>query len=862
MSKRKHSPDEHGPQPEETIPSPSRPGVLTVVLHEGAGLSVPDGYEEDEKRPDQQGPSMRNTPYAIFDYNRSQQQADSYEGTARDPVWVSEIAPWRHDAVTGEYREANWKFDVCQPAELVIYLYLRDPHASPCVRSRDAFIGVARIPVDVSQVSSSEETSSQWVDVEDGTGRLRVSIRYDDNKGKPLETADFTEDSKIQKGNSGYTARTLKKDTRQRYNERTMPAIRRPQNADHPFIAPLTLVYQSQEGLHLLSPTMCGGHLFHHLQNQRSFSLERARFYAAEILCALEYLHESRGIYSWLKPRNVLLDSLGHVVLCGSGLYHPGSENDDRSSHATPEYPAPEILRDEIRSGAADWWTLGIFLYEMLTGLPPFFDESTDEIRRKILSSEQILFPEDVPPDARDIIAKLLDREPDSRLGARGGASGVKAHPFFANVDWDRLMERKYTPAFKPDFSITSFTQHGVGHSLRPAPKDIYDERYDLTQMSLEDPEPESNVDMDISIEDDAAIAPDSSQTASISQADDDTEDGWELVWEAGNANRGEFYFHHRPTGEKRAVPIRADGPSHELNDASTCLDPSGPSTSQKLDALEAALQAGCDHIVSQIVLGYGIDLNIRLFGYRRTSPLEWAVDHENLRLVRLFLNNGADVDFPGHEARIWGRDGPLMVRAVATENQGLVELLLTLPKTVNKMPGRVDLTSALGLAIDQRDAAMVRLLLANGARCDFEDGDRPLPESGLDGGCHFYDISEPEEFLPPLVRAVKLGDVGMVRLLLERGGADPNVGYHDLMAEEGKKDIRFQCGRVIELAMELGRRETVKLLLAAGADLGVEKPVWRVPGHTCSEVSRAFYQSITAKLRAAEESVKKHKDG
>ncbi|TFB04981.1 hypothetical protein CCMA1212_002673 [Trichoderma ghanense] len=549
MAKREHSPDDGRLEPEEATPSPSRPGVLTVVLHEGTGLSIPDGYEQDQRRPSQQGLSMRNTPYAVLDYNKSQQQADPCEGTAQDPVWVSDIAPWRLDEVTGEYHDANWKFDVSRPAELAIHLYIRDPHASPCLRSRDAFIGVTRIPIDASQAPASEEAPSQWVD-----------------------------------------------------------------------------------------------------------------------------------------------------------------------------------------------------------------------------------------------------------------------------------------------------------------------ERYDMRQMSLEDPEPESNFDMDLNLEDDAAIAPDFNQTASISQADDDA-DGWELMWETGNAGPGELYFRHGPTGEKKPVPIRTEGPSHEITDAASSVDSTAPNTSQKLDALEAALQAGHDHIVSQIVLEHGIDLNIRLFGYQRISPLEWAVDHGNLRLVRLFLSNGADVNFPGYEARVWDRGGPLMVRAVATKNRELAELLLTLSKTMNKTPDRVDLTRALGLAVDQRDAAMARLLLANGARCDFEDGDRPLPENGPDDGCSFYDISEPTEFIPPLVRAVKLGDVGMVRLLLERGGADANVGYHDLTAEGGKKDIRFSCGRVIELAMELGRRETVKLLLAAGADLCVEKPVWRVPGHTCSEVSRAFYQSITARLRAAEESLKGQKD-
>ncbi|UKZ79394.1 hypothetical protein TrVFT333_007147 [Trichoderma virens FT-333] len=113
----------------------------------------------------------------------------------------------------------------------------------------------------------------------------------------------------------------------------------------------------------------------------------------------------------------------------------------------------------------------------------------------------------------------------------------------------------------------------------------------------------------------------------------------------------------------------------------------------------------------------------------------------------------------------------------------------------------------------------MAQLLLTNGARCDFEDGDRPLPQNGPNDGCDFYDISEPGEFMPPLVRAVKLGDVGLVRLLLQHG-ANANIGYHNLMAEEGVKYIQFGCGRVIELAMELKRHETIKLLLAAGADI------------------------------------------
>ncbi|KAL7944576.1 protein kinase [Trichoderma barbatum] len=826
MSKREHSPSIDGPQPEETSPSPSRPGLLTVIPLEATGLSVPDGYKE---RPNEQKYRL-NTPYALLVYDKSQKQADSYGGTAESPVWRADVAPDQHDEITWQYHKPSWKFDVCRFAELAIYIYLRDPHASPCVRSQDAFLGVARIEIDPSRVS--EEVSSQWLDVQDGTGQLRISLKYEDTNNQALKADDFNESSQTCKGSTGYSGEVVKKDTWQRYNTKTTPTVRRPKNTNHPFVAPLTLVFQSQEGLHLLSPTVRGGYLFHHLQSERRFNLERTRFYAAEIVCALEYLHDTRGIYSWLKPRNVLLDSLGHIVLCGASLFNPGP-----GSYDMPEYPAPEILLAQGLFKTADWWTLGIFLYEMLTGLPLFYDENSEEIRRKILNPGPVQISERLPPAARDIIMRLLDREPDHRLGAKGGASEVKAHPFFAEIDWAELLQQKYLTPLKPTLSSGHFIQHGVQKHLGSTLYEKIVEKHAEAQRMREDPEPESNFGLET--DHDATLASKSDQTASIEEANNKGDDAWELVWE--EVDPGELYFHDRSTGEKKAIPERVKtrkvAASPEIHN--------GPSTSKKQDALEAALEAGHDHIISQIVLEYGIDLNVRLFGYEITTPLEWAVDHRNLRLVQLLLDNGADVSFPGNEARVWDRNGPALVRAVATGNRKLVELL------VLKAPNRVHLTSALGLAVDQRDVAMAQLLLANGARCDFEDRDRPLPQNGLEDGCHFYDISEPEEFMPPLVRAVKWGDVGMVRLLLQHG-ANANVGYHDLYTEEGVKYVRFQCGRVIELAMELKRYEMIKLLLAAGADINVPQPVWLVPGHSCDEVPRGFHQSIMRSLRAA----------
>lgn len=245
---------------------------------------------------------------------------------------------------------------------------------------------------------------------------------------------------------------------------------------NNPFIVPLKFSFQSPEKLYLVLAFVNGGELFHHLQREQRFDINRARFYTAELLCALECLHGFKVIYRDLKPENILLDYTGHIALCDFGLCKLDMKDEDRTNTfcGTPEYLAPELLLGNGYTKTVDWWTLGVLLYEMLTGLPPFYDENTNDMYRKILQ-EPLTFPSSdiVPPAARDLLTRLLDRDPQRRLGANGAAE-IKSHHFFANIDWRKLLQRKYEPSFRPNVMGASDTTNFDTEFTSEAPQDSY----------------------------------------------------------------------------------------------------------------------------------------------------------------------------------------------------------------------------------------------------------------------------------------------------------------------------------------------------------------------------------------------------
>lgn len=224
----------------------------------------------------------------------------------------------------------------------------------------------------------------------------------------------------------------------------------------HPFIVGLNYAFQTSEKLYFVLDYCAGGELFFHLGKVQRFPEPRARFYAAEITLAIEYVHNLDIIYRDLKPENVLLDENGHIRLTDFGLSKEGIQDDFSGANSfcgTPEYLAPEILNRSGHGRAVDWWSLGALLYEMLTGLPPFYCRDRDRLFEKIRKGD-LSFPKYLSPAAKDLLIKLLERDPTKRLGTGPDDAGeIKNHPFFAEIQWDALAMGHVPPPWRPTFS-------------------------------------------------------------------------------------------------------------------------------------------------------------------------------------------------------------------------------------------------------------------------------------------------------------------------------------------------------------------------------------------------------------------------
>ncbi|KAM3484207.1 hypothetical protein MY8738_002475 [Beauveria namnaoensis] len=643
-----------------------------------------------------------------------------------------------------------------------------------------------------------------------------------------------------------------------------------------PFISPVTSVYQAERTLfYLLTVIPGGGNLFVHLQRERRFTEARVKKYGAQLISALEWLHSNNTV-ACLRPEIVMLDCFDHIRLCASAAFIHGAE-------ATPvRCLAPELNEGLPQTKWADWWDLGILLYEMLTGLPPLLSCAGQDGRKK--GGGDLSFPNHLSASAKELLSMLLHPDPEERLGARGSQE-ILSFSFFQSIGCREFANR--------DTNVFRSSSHDDVLTLEPRDEDgpLRFSKRPTSQGVVYEQEYVGAISFRIPF---GVMMSEEARAMYSSPTPPDT--AWHIVWDDMVAD---FRFSNSKTGESLLSSEQARLCGLEqlesilswwiprlstLGSIESCyLLPrytySPPNSTlakscapfQLTRALAVALKIQCSADMICHILDRGAELDTIVVTMQETydtylmpepelrenipvSPLEWAIEHQRMDLVDLFLERGADINFAGYPEH-----GPPLVTAVLRRNLALVRRLAGQTE-------RCAATRALCLAVEQEDCPMVEALLDSSVRCEYEDPKWPQSPDYY-GNIFGPDprLNDDSHFTPPLASAVRLGNMDLVRLLLAHG-ADPNVAYHNICRAHPRQapELRlprpqYSCGRPVYLAAELKFDETVEVLIRGGADIYLQHPrAVEVQGpfqsykpHKCSVVTRSVHLDVFSRLEA-----------
>uniref|UniRef100_A0A914NG79 Protein kinase C-like 3 n=1 Tax=Meloidogyne incognita TaxID=6306 RepID=A0A914NG79_MELIC len=236
--------------------------------------------------------------------------------------------------------------------------------------------------------------------------------------------------------------------------------------SNHPFLVGLHSCFQTASRLFYVIEFIPGGDLMFHMQRQHKLPEEHARFYSAEVILALHFLHTRGIIYRDLKLDNVLLDAEGHVKLTDFGMCKENIGPNDLTSTfcGTPNYIAPEILRGEDYGYSVDFWALGVLMFEMMVGRSPFqapieeYQEYSEDFLFQVILERQIRIPRNLSVRAANVLKGFLNKDQNERLGCKPdleeGLNDIKTNAFFRySIDWKLLVERRITPPYNPNIN-------------------------------------------------------------------------------------------------------------------------------------------------------------------------------------------------------------------------------------------------------------------------------------------------------------------------------------------------------------------------------------------------------------------------
>ena len=275
-----------------------------------------------------------------------------------------------------------------------------------------------------------------------------------------------------------YAMKIMKKDVLIEHNQIKSILLEKKilQNLNYKFLVGMEFCFQTQERIYFVMNFIRGGELFQHLYKCKYFSEEKAKFYAAIIGLALEYLHNHGIVYRDIKPDNILIDEDGYVKLADFGMAK-FLKNEEKafSFCGTPYYFAPEIITREGHNKSADWWSYGVLIFEMLFGFPPFYSKNIEKMFDLITKSE-LKFPKNIQIsyEAKDLIKKLLIKNQDLRLGSNQGFIDIKEHSFFKGFDFKALEEKKikapFIPELKGSMDLTNFDSKYTSEEVTSSP--------------------------------------------------------------------------------------------------------------------------------------------------------------------------------------------------------------------------------------------------------------------------------------------------------------------------------------------------------------------------------------------------------
>ncbi|CAI1739155.1 hypothetical protein SEUBUCD646_0O03730 [Saccharomyces eubayanus] len=423
------------------------------------GSKLPSIKEHLKKKPlythrsSSQLDQLNSSSTAVDSNKRS---SNSSSGSSNDPMTDNSHPIWHHKTT----------FDVLgSHSELDISVY--------DAAHDHMFLGQVRLYPKIHNLAHASQ--NQWhilkprVIDENVSGDILIKWTYKQTNKRHYGPQDFEVLRLLGKGTFGQVYQVKKKDTQRIYAMKVLSkkVIVKKNEIAHtigernilvttaskssPFIVGLKFSFQTPADLYLVTDYMSGGELFWHLQKEGRFSEDRAKFYIAELVLALEHLHDNDIVYRDLKPENILLDANGNIALCDFGLSKADLKDRTNTFCGTTEYLAPELLLDETGyTKMVDFWSLGVLIFEMCCGWSPFFAENNQKMYQKIAFGK-VKFPRDVlSQEGRSFVKGLLNRNPKHRLGAIDDGRELRAHPFFADIDWESLKQKKIPPPFKP----------------------------------------------------------------------------------------------------------------------------------------------------------------------------------------------------------------------------------------------------------------------------------------------------------------------------------------------------------------------------------------------------------------------------